>query len=65
MIKIGTVSISEIDSVGDFEIQIGDCFQCGTESYTYLNEEEAHSLMYFLKKQLHKRYDLINKNQIK
>jgi predicted nucleic acid-binding Zn-ribbon protein len=59
MIKISNIIVSEIDSQGDFELMFSDCYSCGCQQYTYLNEEEAHSLMFFLKKQLAKHEDLL------
>jgi len=52
MIKIGIMEVSDIDKDGDFSIEFQDCSSCGTGQYFYLNSEEAHSLMFHLKKQL-------------
>jgi hypothetical protein len=52
MIKIGIIKVSDIDKGGDFEFEFEDCSTCGQIQYLYLSSEEAHSLMYHLKKQL-------------
>ncbi len=52
--KVGVIEVSDIDKDGYFEINLEDCSFCGHSQYFYLNSEEAHSLMYHLKKQLTK-----------
>lgn len=64
MIKVSTIEVEGIDSDGDFTIT-SKC-SCGYEQYTILNTEEAHALMYFLKKELRKHDDLLTiKNKTK
>ena len=53
--KIGIIEVSDIDKDGDFEFEFVDCSTCGQQQYLYLTSEEAHSLMYHLKKQLLKK----------
>ena len=54
MKKIGIIEVSDIDKDGYFELELPDCSVCGQGLYFYLNSEEAHELMYFLKKELTK-----------
>lgn len=54
MKKIGNLTISNIDEYDDFEIELDDCDCCGRGQYFYINKEQAHELMYFIKKEITK-----------